>query len=40
MFIRISDAKVRNDQSSARYLQGAVANIYIHEGTALKVIGI
>ena len=40
MFIRIYDTKVRNDESSARYLQGVVANIYIHKGTALKVIGI
>ena len=37
MFIRIYDAKVRNDSSNAKYLKGAIANIYINEGTVLKV---
>ena len=37
MFIRIYDAKVRNDSSNAKYLKGAIANIYVNEGTVLKV---
>ena len=37
MFIRIYDAKVRNDSSNAKYLKGAIANIYANEGTVLKV---
>ena len=37
MFIQIYDAKVRNDSSNAKYLKGAIANIYANEGTVLKV---
>ena len=37
MFIRIYDAKVRNDSSNVKYLKGAIANIYVNEGTVLKV---
>ena len=37
MFIRIYDAKVRNDSSNAKYLKGTIANIYANEGTVLKV---
>ena len=37
MYIRIYDAKVCNDETSQRYLQNAVANIYIHTGTVIKV---
>ena len=37
MLIRIYDVKVRNDSSNAKYLKGAIANVYVYEGTVVKV---
>ena len=37
MHVRIYDAKLRQDEMTARYLQNAIANIYFYHGTTVKV---
>ena len=37
MRVRIYDAKLRQDEMTARYLQNAIANIYFYHGTTVKV---